>query len=155
MVESIEFIKKERGQSEIKISYHTGEMTVLLFNSLFPIQASHYYEKAINSLFKQNPDLLTVENLDLFSVFIKHFWKYHLEAPLGIRVEKNVERIRIGKRIKEIREEKNIDAKTLSVLTGIDAANLCRIEQGNQSVGIDLLSKIANAMGYKVDFVKK
>ena len=41
------------------------------------------------------------------------------------------------------------------MLTGIDAANLCRIEQGKQSAGIDVLSKIANAMGYKIDFVEK
>lgn len=27
------------------------------------------------------------------------------------------------------------------MLTGIDAANLCRIEQGKQSAGIDVLSK--------------
>ena len=56
--------------------------------------------------------------------------------------------------LKEIREEKHLEAKTLSSLTGIDAANLCRIEQGKQSIGIDLLSKIANAMGYKIEFVE-
>ena len=56
--------------------------------------------------------------------------------------------------LKEIREEKHLEAKTLSLLTGIDAANLCRIEQGKQSVGIDVLSKIANAMGYKIEFVE-
>lgn len=77
-----------------------------------------------------------------------------LEMPLGVGTSKNEERIRIGKRIKEIREDKKLEAKTLSLLTGIDAANLCRIEQGKQSVGIDVLSKIANAMGYKIDFVE-
>lgn len=51
-----------------------------------------------------------------------------------------------GNRIKEIREEKHLEAKMLSMLTGINAANLCRIEQGKQSAGIDVLSKIANAM---------
>ena len=56
--------------------------------------------------------------------------------------------------LKEIREEKHLEAKTLSLLTGIDAANLCRIEQGIQSVGIDVLSKIANAMGYKIELVE-
>ena len=56
--------------------------------------------------------------------------------------------------LKKIREKKHIDAKTLAHITGIDAANLCRIEQGKQSVGIDILSKIANSMGYKIDFVE-
>ena len=74
--------------------------------------------------------------------------------PLGVGTSKNEERIRIGNRIKKIREKKHIDAKTLAHITGIDAANLCRIEQGKQSVGIDILSKIANSMGYKIDFVE-
>ena len=82
------------------------------------------------------------------------FVQNSLEMPLGVGTSKNDERPRIGKRIKEIREEKHLEAKTLSLLTGIDAANLCRIEQGKQSVGIDLLSKIANAMGYKIEFVE-
>ena len=86
---------------------------------------------------------------DLFSIFTGWFLRNSLEMPLGVGTSKNEERIRIGNRIKEIREE-----KMLSMLTGIDAANLCRIEQGKQSVGIDVLSKIANAMGYKIDFVE-
>ena len=67
--------------------------------------------------------------------------------------EKDEERIRIGKRIKEIRAEKGYDAKTLACLTGIDAANLCRIEAGKYSVGFDTLSKIAKVCGKKLDFV--
>lgn len=91
---------------------------------------------------------------DLFSIFTGWFLRNSLEMPLGVGTSKNEERIRIGNRIKEIREEKHLEAKMLSMLTGIDAANLCRIEQGKQSVGIDVLSKIANAMGYKIDFVE-
>ena len=68
--------------------------------------------------------------------------------------EKDDERIRIGKRIKEIRLEKGFDAKTLAAVTGIDAANLCRIEAGKYSVGFDILSKIAKACGKKLDFVE-
>lgn len=67
--------------------------------------------------------------------------------------EKDEERIRIGKRIKEIRSERGYDAKTLACLTGIDAANLCRIEAGKYSVGFDTLTKIAKVCGKKLDFV--
>ncbi len=63
------------------------------------------------------------------------------------------ERARIGARIRELRKEKNIEAKLLSQLANIDAANLSRIEQGRYSVGIDVLSKIALALGAKVELV--
>lgn len=69
------------------------------------------------------------------------------------KAQKDEERIRIGKRIKDIRKEKGLDAKTLATVAGIDAANLCRIEAGKYSVGFDILSKIANVCGKKIEFV--
>lgn len=68
-------------------------------------------------------------------------------------VEKTDERVRIGQRIKELRMEKGIDAKSMAAAAGIDASNLSRIESGKYSVGIDLLAKIANVCGKKLDFV--
>lgn len=68
----------------------------------------------------------------------------------GTRYE---DRARIGNRIKEIREERGIEARDLARLVGIDAANLSRIENGRYSVGLDILAKIATALGKKVDFV--
>lgn len=68
------------------------------------------------------------------------------------------ERVRIGKRIREIRNERNIEAKMLAQIVNIDAANLSRIEQGRYSVGLDILSRISFALGAKielVDFVKQ
>lgn len=63
------------------------------------------------------------------------------------------ERVRIGQRIRELRESKGMEAKHLASISGIDAANLCRIEAGKYSVGIDVLSKIGYALGKKIDFV--
>lgn len=63
------------------------------------------------------------------------------------------ERTRIGKKIRQIREEKGIEAKTLAKLANIDAANLSRIEQGKYSVGLDILSKLAFVLGHHIDFV--
>lgn len=152
MIENIIFEQISQNQSEIRLQHSTGEVTTLLFNSTFPMQAQPYYLKAINALLKQKPDLSPKD--DLFSIFFRLFVRNFLESPLGVGTSKNEERIRIGNRIKELREKRHLDAKTLSMLTGIDAANLCRIEQGKQSAGIDVLSKIANAMGYKIDFVE-
>lgn len=67
--------------------------------------------------------------------------------------DRDEERKRIGKRIRQIREEKGLDAKGIAKLANIDSANLSRIEQGRYSVGLDILSKIANALGVKVDLV--
>jgi DNA-binding Xre family transcriptional regulator len=63
------------------------------------------------------------------------------------------ERTRIGKKIRQIREEKGIEAKDLAKLANIDAANLSRIEQGRYSVGLDILSRIAFVLGCQIDIV--
>jgi DNA-binding Xre family transcriptional regulator len=63
------------------------------------------------------------------------------------------ERTRIGKKIRQIREEKGIEAKDLAMLANIDAANLSRIEQGRYSVGLDILSRIAFVLGCQIDIV--
>lgn len=63
------------------------------------------------------------------------------------------ERTRIGQKIRQIREEKGIEAKYLAKLANIDAANLSRIEQGKYSVGLDILSKLAFVLGCHIDIV--
>lgn len=65
------------------------------------------------------------------------------------------DRERIGKRIAEIRKSKGVSQAKLSELTGIAPGNIARIETGRYSTGIDLLSKIADALGYKLDFLEK
>lgn len=69
------------------------------------------------------------------------------------RIFQSQERIRIGARIRELRKEKNIEAKMLSQLANIDAANLSRIEQGRYSVGMDVLAKIALALNTKIELI--
>lgn len=64
------------------------------------------------------------------------------------------ERKRIGDRIKELRKKKNVDAKDLAQRIGIDASNLSRIELGKYSVGLDVLTKIANALDARVELVE-
>lgn len=67
------------------------------------------------------------------------------------RIFLHQERVRIGLRIRELRKEKNIEAKTLAKIANIDAANLSRIEQGRYAVGLDVLSRIALVLGAKVE----
>ena len=67
--------------------------------------------------------------------------------------DRSEERERIGAKIRQLREVKGMEAKQLAVLADIDAANLSRIEQGKYSVGLDILTRIANVLGVKVDLV--
>ncbi len=63
------------------------------------------------------------------------------------------ERVRIGKRIRELREAHKMEARDLAILTGIDAANLSRIEQGKYSTGLDVLSRIAIVLNAHLDMI--
>lgn len=63
------------------------------------------------------------------------------------------ERERIGSRIRTLREAKNMEARDLALLTGIDAANLSRIEQGKYSTGVDILSRICVILDAHIDLI--
>jgi len=66
---------------------------------------------------------------------------------------RQAERERIGARIRQLRENKRMDARDLALLTGIDAANLSRIEQGKYSTGVDILSRIAVILDAHLDLI--
>ena len=66
---------------------------------------------------------------------------------------RQAERVRIGKRMKELREAKKREARDLAILTGIDAANLSRIEQGKYSTGVDILSRICVILDAHLDLI--
>lgn len=153
MIENIIFRTKSQTQSEIVLQHSTGEETVVLFNSIRPMYMKEDYLKAITELLKQHPDI--APNDELFGLFSWWFARRNLLMPFGCGTHKNDDRKRIGQRIREIREEKKLEAKHLALMTGITPANISRIEQGKHTVGIDILSKIADALGYKVELVKK
>ena len=82
-----------------------------------------------------------------------------VQANLGLSFSswssnRNEERCRIGSRLKEIRERKGMEAKSIARLAGIDPSNLSKIESGRYSVGLDILSKIASTIGASVDIVE-
>ncbi len=65
------------------------------------------------------------------------------------------ERERIGKRIAELRKKRGYSQVKLGELAGVGPAHLARVELGQYSVGIDILTKIADALGCQIDFVEK
>ena len=67
--------------------------------------------------------------------------------------QRDVERDGFGYRIKELRLQMNMDAKTLAARAGVTPANMCRIEQGSYSPGLNVLLKIADALNCKLDLI--
>lgn len=63
-------------------------------------------------------------------------------------------RVLMGDRIRELREQKNIDIMTLAFQANIQPNTLKRIEAGKFSVDLDILAQIAQGMGMKIDFVE-
>ena len=68
-------------------------------------------------------------------------------------METNTHRIRIGRRIAQLRAEKNMTQGDLAKASGVTLANVNRMERGMYSPGLDVLSKIADALGAKIDIV--
>lgn len=90
---------------------------------------------------------------------INAIWRESMQFAIGGGIigistgTRHKDRARIGERIRQIRMDRGMEARDLARLAGVDAANLCRIENGKYSVGLDILSKIAAALGKKIDFV--
>lgn len=139
------------GQSRIKITRPSGECLLMIFNSTFPLNVADYYIKLIETVFEKHPN---VDSDDYFGLFIRYCANNMLETPLGYGTYRDMERIRLGQRIREIRERKGMSAIQLALKTNIDAGNLSRIEQGKLSVGLDILARIASALGYRLDLVE-
>ena len=56
----------------------------------------------------------------------------------------------LGKRIAEIRQAKGLSIRQLAEASGVNFANIYKIENGKYNVSIDILGKICEAFGYHV-----
>ena len=74
-------------------------------------------------------------------------------VPYWCGPDRDNERERIGAQIRALREERRMEAKDLAKYADIDASNLSRIEKGKFSPGLDVLCKIAAAMGCSVEIL--
>lgn len=61
----------------------------------------------------------------------------------------------IGKRIAELRKERELSQVDLALRAGLDKGHIARIELGRYSVGIDTLQKIADALDVKLELIEK
>lgn len=64
-------------------------------------------------------------------------------------------REQIGQRIAQLRKEKGLTILELSEITGLDNSNIGKIEKGKYNVGIDILGRIADALGVRIELIDK
>lgn len=140
-------------RKEVEVTAPDGEVFTIYcqIGTYLNAETRNYELHWLEVLFDKNFSL-DKENM------IQNIWREALQFGIGNVLgispgTRHTDRSRIGTRIREIRDERGIEAKDLAKLAGIDAANLSRIENGKYSVGLDILSKIAIALGKKIDFV--
>lgn len=63
-------------------------------------------------------------------------------------------RERIGLQIVRLRQERGLTQRDLANLTGVTQSNIWKIETGKYSVSLDILSRITESLGAKVELVK-
>ena len=64
---------------------------------------------------------------------------------------------KLGIFITELRKEKNLTQKELAERTGIDQADISKLENGTRNPSVNLLKRLAEGMGMvlKIEFVPK
>ena len=68
----------------------------------------------------------------------------------------NIEtRLRIGSQLSAIRKSKGISVLELTETTGLRRSTIWRVEHGKFPTNIDILGKIAEAIGCRVEVVEK
>lgn len=65
----------------------------------------------------------------------------------------NDDRVRIGQRIVELRKQQGITQVQLADAIGVKQSSIARIESGKHAQRLDVLSRIADALGVKIDLV--
>jgi len=126
-----------------------GECFVLTFARMIPISDVEALSEELADIF-DNRYQGNVQSMwhKLPAAERDQFGKFLCVLP-----DKMGERERIGKRIRQLREERGMLGKELAELVGIDPANLSRMEKGTYSAGLDILCRIASALGKKLDMV--
>lgn len=61
----------------------------------------------------------------------------------------------IPEKITQIREAKGLTKKSLADLTGTSRSRIYRIEKGLENPGLDILERIAKALGCRIDMIEK
>ena len=61
---------------------------------------------------------------------------------------------KIGKFIAECRKQKGLTQMQLAEMTGYDQSNICKIERGRYNASIDIIQKVCDALGARIEVVE-
>jgi DNA-binding XRE family transcriptional regulator len=136
--------------TSIEVVVQDGEKFLLETHLPVSNEDQHSYLQLIEKYFEQNfeDDKTSMVYWVLMKMDSNHGLSFKLKGS-----DRSEERKRIGNQIKTLRKTKGIEAKKLAKVIKIDPANLSRIEKGKYSVGLDILTKIANILDAKVELV--
>lgn len=67
--------------------------------------------------------------------------------------EKYANRLRIGQKIAELRQEKGLTVRQLGEMSGVSYQNITKIEHGKYNVSIDLLTKVLNVLDSQLEII--
>lgn len=70
-------------------------------------------------------------------------------------MELNNERIRIGSRLRELREAQGLTTTQLGERCGLTQSTISKVENGKWSVSLDILSKVCEALGAELNINDK
>ena len=71
-------------------------------------------------------------------------------------VQTELQRLDVAARVKALREKRGLSQSALAALVGTAQPNIARLEGGQSKPTLDLLARVANALGLRlrVDFVR-
>lgn len=84
----------------------------------------------------------------------RQLFRHRYESIFSYQRDYVQNRIIVGERIRSLRELRQMDLDTLALKSSIQPNTLRRIEAGRLSVDLDVLSRIAQGLGMKIDFVE-
>lgn len=138
----------------VKVETEMGDTFILGYRSNINYEINQRYDGAFIKCMAEAFDrYYHGDKEDVWGKIHAIFYHTSYDNFFWVQQDRDEERERIGGRIRELRKMQGLDAKSLAQQVGIDAGNLSRIEQGRFSVGFDILSRIANVLRMRVDFV--
>jgi transcriptional regulator with XRE-family HTH domain len=61
----------------------------------------------------------------------------------------------IGSELQTLRVQKGMSQRELAEACGVHYSNIAKIENGRYNVSVDILGKVADALGYKLTFEER
>lgn len=139
-------IRIETPQGEKFIVGFQSEMNYLLEKEA-NIPVSDFLASLFDEYYKGDTQVV-------FGEMTRYLMRHNFEPVFSLQRDPIQNRVLMGERIRELREQKHMDVSTLAFKSSIQPKTLTRIEAGKFAVDLDVLSNIAQGLEMKIDFVE-